>query len=248
MISLVLTYYNRERQLLKTLESFCGYKDINVIIVDDNSPEKLNLKSYPFTIYYLRLNQKAWINPAPVFNYGFNEALKYKPEAVIIQNAECYHRGDIISAVRGNLTDKNYISFACYSLGKGEDVAKTNLNAVGAKGNGDSAWYNHSVYRPEAFHFCCAITTENLVKINGFDERFAPYLGWEDNYLIHQIKTLGLSIHIIDNPFVFHQYHYDVKAFEFDNVLYHQASALCTQLKKEKNYRAKHILTPDLCI
>jgi len=55
-----------------------------------------------------------------------------------------------------------------------------------------------------------------------------------------------LKVEIIDNPFVFHQYHYDVKAFTFDADLYKCTGILCRELKKEKQYRAVHYITADL--
>lgn len=245
MISIVMTFYQRHAQLYKTLESFRQYNpaDFNVVIVDDNSPDDIDITDSPFEISILKLKSKNWICPAPVFNMGFAEALKKSPEAVIIQNAECYHNGDILGYVKNNLTDKDYLSFAAYSLGKGEDIDIKKLNNRTAVSNGDSAWYNHSVYRPEALHFCCAIKSNNLRKLNGFDERFANGLGYEDNYFIHQVRTLGLNIKIIDDPFVFHQYHYDTKAFTFDAGLYAFNGALCKDLMKKKKYRAKHTLT-----
>jgi len=247
MISIVMTFFQRHKQLLNTLDSFRDYKDLNVVIVDDNSPEDIKLKDYPFDVHLLKLSQKHWINPAPVFNYGFNHAIKEcKSDIIVIQNAECYHVGDILSAVRDHLTEKNYLSFAAYSLGKDQDINFRNFNMRGAVSNGDSAWYNHSIHRPEAFHFCCAITVNNLRKLNGFDERFAPMLGWEDNYFIHQIRTLGLNINIIDDPYVLHQYHYGVKAFTFDAELYNYTKSYYNALKRHKEYRAVHTITPDL--
>lgn len=249
MIAIVATYYQRNRQLINTLESFRQYNpdDFSVVIVDDNSPDPIKIDKYPFDITIIRLKEKYWICPAPVFNFGFVEAMKNNPDAVIIQNAECYHKGNIVGYVKKHLTGQNYLSFAAYSLGLGEDIDIKKLNPAGAVANGDSAWYNHSVYRPEALHFCCAITRNNLCKINGFDERFADGLGYEDNYLIHQVRMLGLKIQIIDIPFVFHQYHYDVKAFTFDADLYNRTAALCTTLKHYKTFRAVHYITPDLC-
>lgn len=248
MISIVATYYERNKQLINTLNSFRQYnpEDFSVIIVDDNSPTPIKIDRYPFDIIIVKLKEKHWICPAPVFNFGFIEALKSNPDAIIIQNAECYHRGDIMGYTKKHLTEQNYLSFAAYSLGKDEDINFKDLHSIGASGNGDSAWYNHSIYRPGGYHFCCAITKNNLCKINGFDESFSSGLGYEDDYLIHQIKTLGLKIEIIDDPFVFHQYHYDIKAFTFNADLYNRTAALCTALKREKKYRAIHYITPDL--
>lgn len=244
MVVIVTAYHDREAQLLKTLESFKNYKDIEVVIVNDSEP--LELGSYGFNIQEIRVTNKKWINPGVNFNIGFKYALELNPDKIIIQNPECYHNGDIISVVRERLTDKNYLSFACYSLGKGQDVNIKEFNNRTAVSNGDPAWYNHSIYRPEALHFCCAITAKNLKKINGFDENFAQGLGYEDNYLIHQIKTLGLKIEFVDDPFVFHQYHYDKKAFTFDADLYTRTELLCNSLKKRGTYRAEHFITENL--
>lgn len=251
LTTIVCTFYQRHKQLYKTLDSFKQYnsEDFNVVIVDDNSPDKIpiqDLESFSFEITLVRLNAKNWICPAPVFNFGFIEALKSNPQNIIIQNAECYHNGNILEYIQNNLTEQNYLTFAAYSLGPEQDVDIKELNNRSAEGNGDSAWYNHSVYRPEALHFCTAITADNLRKINGFDERFATGLGYEDDYLLHQIRILGLKVEIIDNPFVFHQYHYDVKAFTFDVGLYRRTGILCKELKRKKEYRAVHYITADL--
>ena len=244
MVAIVLAYHNREAQLLNTLESFQDYKDIEVVIVNDSEP--LKLKHYNFSIQEIRIKKKSWINPGVNFNIGFTYALESEPDAVIIQNPECCHVGDVVGAVREKLTDNNYLSFACYSLGKEQDITFRDFNNRTAVSNGDSAWYNHSIYRPEALHFCCAIKTENLRKINGFDENFADGLGYEDNYFVHQVRTAGLKIEFVDNPYVLHQYHYDKKAFTFDADLYARTGALCESLKKRKTYRAEHFITENL--
>lgn len=218
----------------------------SVVIVDDNSPDDIQIEPYPFPIEILKLKEKKWIAPCPVFNFGFVHAMKSPPDAIIIQNAECYHRGDILGYVRKNLTSNNYLSFACYSLGQGQGVDFNDFNNKTAISNGDSAWYNHSVHRPEALHFCCAITSGNLRKLNGFDERFSDGLGYEDNYFIHQVRTLGLKVQIVDDPFVLHQYHYDSKAFTFNQYQYDFNGTLCRELMAKKKYKAEHIYTPDL--
>lgn len=244
MYIVVMAYHNREAQLLKTLESFSNYKDIELVIVNDSDP--LSLPSLSFDVTTITIQEKHWINPGVNFNYGFKYALDKNPEGIIIQNPECYHVGDVMKSVRERLTENNYLSFACYSLGKDQDVDFRNFNNRTAVSNGDSAWYNHSKYRPEALHFCCAISANNLRKINGFDESFALGLGYEDNYLVHQVNTLGLKIEFIDDPYVLHQYHYDKKAFKFDADLYARTGALCEGLKRKKTYRAQHFITPDL--
>jgi len=243
-ISIVMTYYSRQEQLLKTLESFKEYNpsDFNVIIVDDDSPEDIILQKYDFDIELLKCKNKIWHNAGIPFNWGFNSAMKYSPDIVIIQNAECLHNGDILSEAK-KVTEENYLSFACYSLAKGEGPNCELQNKI-ATYDHESAWYNHSVYRPIGFHFCCAITTNNLKKINGFDERFWDGVAYDDNMLVHQIKNLGLRIDFIDFPFVFHQWH--EKAYEITADRVDKNCALFTELRDNTEYRAVHLITPDL--
>lgn len=247
-LAIILTYYQRERQLLKTLDSFRQYdpSQFFVVIVDDDSPDDIKLPSLPFKTTILKVKEKHWINSGPTHNIGFIHALSQKPTKILIQNAECYHKGDILGYVKTHLTEGNYLSFACYSLGATEDINLKIFNNKAATGNGVSGWYNHSVYRGEAFHFCSAITTSNLKKINGFDERFAMGFGYEDNYFIYQVRCAGLRVEIVDNPFVLHQYHYDVPAFKADQDLFNRTGIVVKEYMKENKYRAIHLINPDL--
>lgn len=225
-IAIVMTAYNREALLQKTLESFNQYDPYEFVVVVDKDEDHLG---------------KTWVNSAIAFNRAFYEAIHtHQADAVILQNAECYHAGDILGYVRKNLTDKNYISFSCYSLGENDTLPSIEMNPRGAAFDGDSAWYNHPVHRPVGYHFCAAITTDNLRKINGFDERFKDGKDYEDNYLLYQVRQLGLRIEIPAEPYVFHQWHYSSPRKGASN------EQLYNQLIQTEGYRAVHLITPDL--
>jgi GT2 family glycosyltransferase len=225
-IAIVMTAYNREALLQKTLESFNQYDPYEFVVVTDKDEDHL---------------EKTWVNSAIAFNRAFYEAIHtHQADAVILQNAECYHAGDILGYVRNNLTDKNYISFPCYSLGENDTLPPIEMNPRGAAFDGDSAWYNHPVHRPVGYHFCAAITTDNLRKINGFDERFKDRKDYEDNYLLYQVRQLGLRIEIPAEPYVFHQWHYSSPRKGASN------EQLYNQLIQTEGYRAVHLITPDL--
>jgi glycosyltransferase involved in cell wall biosynthesis len=243
-IAIVCTYISRQAQLINTLNSFLQYdpKDFVVIIVDDGSPQDIVLPELPFKVDIIKLSDKTWRNPCIPFNYGFKRAIEYSPDVVIIQNAECLHNGDILSEA-AKVNDDNYLSFACYSLSHGQWIDCERQNKA-PEFNDDSAWYNHSVYRPCALHFCNAITTANLKKINGFDERFYDGIAYEDNILVYQIQNLGLRIDFIDSPFVFHQWH--DRPYEVTEELVIRNVIVFDEIVKEKNYRAVHVITPDL--
>lgn len=225
-IAIVMTAYNREALLQKTLESFNQYDPYEFVVVVDKDEDHLG---------------KTWVNSAIAFNRAFYEAIHtHQADAVILQNAECYHARDILGYVRKNLTDKNYISFSCYSLGENDTLPPIEMNPRGAAFDGDSAWYNHPVHRPVGYHFCAAITTDNLRKINGFDERFKDGKDYEDNYLLYQVRQLGLRIEIPAEPYVFHQWHYSSPRKGASN------EQLYNQLIQTEGYRAVHLITPDL--
>ena len=244
MIAIVMTYYNRQEQLSKTLESFKKYdpKEFIVVIVDDASEKEIVLPDVKFDITVLKVENKTWLQGDPAYNMGFHYALLKDPEIVIIQNAECYHMGDVLSYAK-RVDDKTYITFGCYSQGRGEEIGSVINNRCATFG-GESAWYNHPVYRPVGFHFCSAITGNNLKKLNGFDERFSFASGSDDNYFLHQIGCLGLNVEITAEPFVIHQWHEQnqvnsAESYEVNNKIY-------LDLIKGNNYRAKHLLTQDL--
>ena len=244
MITIVCTYLSRQAQLEKTLDSLRRYNpnDFILIIVDDGSPEDIVLPELSYQVDIIKLKDKTWHNTCVPFNIGLKKALSYNPEIVIIQNAECLHSGDILSEA-AKVEDDNYLSFACYSLAKGETPAVEKQNKA-ASFNDESSWYNHSVYRPFGFHFCCAITADNIRKLNGFDERLADGVAYEDNMFLHQIHNLGLRIDFIDDPMVYHQWH--DRPYEITEELIKRNYTVFTELQKGSEYRAIHTITPDL--
>lgn len=252
-VIVVITYFDRQYQLTKTLESIKNSQHTNfeVVIVDDcsESPIVHNITEYPVTI--LRTINKRWINPEPAYNTGLNYAMKKKPDVIIIQNAECYHVGDVISYAT-QVTDSTYITFGCFSLNDKNTFQDHNIvkliqeNPRRATIDGDLAWYNHPVYRPCAFDFCAAITAKNMKKLNGYDERFSTGWAYGDNYLLARVNMLGLKVEITERPFVVHQWHYTQRV-EADWVRLNARNLLLyKQLTMLGEYKAKHLFTKDL--
>lgn len=259
MISIVMAYYERQSQLEKTLWSFAQskYKDFNVIIVDDCSPTDIIIPSVSFDVTVIKNKVKS-LNSVPVFNQGFCEALKHKPDVVIIHNPECYHVGDVLLRAK-DVRDDEYLTFGCYNLDRTTCESDYDIMAVIEKDNhvtmmdenGDwgnrNGWGNHPIYDPVAFHYCAAITAENLCKLNGFDERFAYGLSFDDDYLVRQVRNLGLKIEITSYPFVVHQWHENTQKMSQHYDLWKANERVLYELIPLKEYRAKHLITPDLC-
>jgi glycosyltransferase involved in cell wall biosynthesis len=213
-VVIVMTYFDRPFQLNRTLKSFSKTKhdDFEVIIVDDCSkiPPEIALYDFPIDLY--KTKDKKWIDGSPAYNIGFLHALEKDPDIIIIQNAECFHVGDVIK-YSTKITDLNYISFGCYNLSKSWTFKNYDLSWIIANNNGhavnneNNAWLNHKIIRQMGYHWCSAISVKNMRLLNGFDERFCEGYCFEDDELLARIKILGLDIEITDIPFVVHQWH-----------------------------------------
>lgn len=215
MISIVTAYYNRIDVFKNTLKTIndSKIKDIEVIVVDDGSSEEHRLEGLVETFPFLKIiriepKDKWWVNPCVTFNKGFKEV---KGDIVLMQNPECKHIGDVLEEA-SKVKDGEYLSFACYSIDKNTTYNSQNIlpiNNWAARHDGDNAWYNHSIFRPVGYHFCAAITKNDLNKLGGFDERYAEGIGYDDNEFLYRVKKL-LKFRIMDNPFVVHQWHKSV--------------------------------------
>lgn len=226
-ISIVTTYYNRRRLLHNTLKTIqlSKFKDlVEIIIVDDGSSDNERIDDFPnlfkLDIKVIRINPKDkwYVGTSIPFNIGIKEA---KFDIVILQNAECFHFGDIIESVLTNTKENVYLSFGAYSIDKynTEQINKFNFDSPNIRNqigkiimplkngpllaDGTNAWYNHSIWRPLALHFCTAIMKKDLDDLGGFDERFAPGFAFEDSELIWRIKEVKkMEVKILDRPFV----------------------------------------------
>jgi GT2 family glycosyltransferase len=214
MISIVMTYFNRREQLLRTLASIRYFGSPEIIVVDDGSDEDQRIEDIKgITLIRIDPKNKTWHNTCVPFNMGFSIA---KGNIVIIQNAECLHTGDILTYC-DKLTKGNVFSFGAYSLDRDltpEETSSTPtvlrdmiLKEPARTDNGHRGWYNHTIHRPVGFHFCNAMMRCDLEELGGFDERYTDGLAYEDNEFVERIKRAEFNLQIIDDPFVIHQKH-----------------------------------------
>lgn len=222
-ISIVTAYYNRRQLFYETLKSISKteFNNFEVIAVDDCSDlnERINDLQNEFSflkVIRLEPENKWYVNPCIPFNIGIRNATG---DVIILQNPECLHVHDILTYISNNINNSNYISISAYALN--EEITKNLPNLLKDNfinyfkqlpqqptgGSPIMGWYNHSKYRPVHFHFCSALTKENILKLGGFDERYAFGISYDDNELIERIKRLGLKMIIADDVSVIHQWH-----------------------------------------
>jgi glycosyltransferase involved in cell wall biosynthesis len=256
-IIVVMPYYDRQWQLDRTLETMAlsKYDNFGVVIVDDCSPQPIAFRQYIIPHTIVRLNNPISTNAAPIINTGILKALELNPDIIVIQSPECYHVGDVISHA-STVTDKDYIAFGCFRLDMSTTFQNHSIKQLIERPfrgltedpgiEGINMWYNHPKWQPNGFHWCVAITTENLIKLNGFDESFSFGYGREDGYFITQVKNLGLNVTITERPFVVHQWHTQRQYKEDMGLLVMRNQMIYDRLMLLNDYKAKHILTDDL--
>jgi len=223
MISIVASYYNRKELFYETLLSITRskFKDIELIVVDDCSSLQHRLENFleefPFLkIIRLEKEKKWYTNPCIPFNIGIKAS---KGNIIVLQNPECLHVHDVLSYINESVNDSNYVTISAYGLDpkttaiipeyRNDNIPNLlkSLPQRSYTGGSKSGWYNHSLYRRVYYHFCSAITRTNMAKLNGFDERYATGIGYDDDELIIRIRRLGLEMIIEDKISVMHQYH-----------------------------------------
>jgi len=252
-----MSYYNRKRQLYETLKSInkSKFRDFEVIIVDDCSFPEHRVEEFETEFSFLnvvRINEKDkwYVNSCVPYNIGFRAV---RGEIVVIQNPECIHVQDVLTHINEYIDENTYISISAYAVNheitknlpsyfESETIGEY-FKTLPQRPTGGSpiiGWYNHSKYRPTGFHFCSAITKNNLDLLNGFDERYAYGIAYDDNEFLERVRRLGLKVVIPDNVSVIHQYH-DSVYYNLPDMgyLHEKNKRLFNEITKiEKTYRA----------
>ena len=250
-IVVVITHYDREKQLCKTLKSIeqTTHKFYHIVIVDDASPKPLHIPVDTYIdIIHIDPSTKKWSGPVVPFNIGIAYALTLKPDIIMMQNAECYHVGDVLMYANDHVTDNRWVSFACWNLEKeftGTDydifdvIEKRRVSPNLCAGTG---WYNHPI-NPRLFHFCNAMSANTMKALNGMDERFKDGVGYDDDDLVRRLLKLIPHYILTDEtkPFVVHQWH--DRSYQ-DEKKYQKNRELYNHMPKD-NYRAQHLITED---
>jgi GT2 family glycosyltransferase len=245
-LSIVITYFNRRKQLLNTLHSIDIFRNdypLEVIIVDDDSNKDNSINDLPalfsFPVKLIVLTGRIQHDPIIPFNTGFNEVTG---DVVLINCAECVHMGNIIDYIFKNIGRSSYFNFSTYSIDSSlqdkfnslnwsrKDVIKKAINIISPTHDlpdnwkdCDTGWYVNNDTHYSLLPFCAAINRSDLEILSGFDERFANGIGYSDIDFVCRVKNLYLNTSVIKDPFCVHQAHeptvYEQNRFRLNGIL-----------------------------
>jgi glycosyltransferase involved in cell wall biosynthesis len=164
--------------------------DIEIIIVDDGSDEKIVCEHRVIRIE----RSKQWRGPCVAYNVGFKAVTG---DVIMINSSECFHVGDITGYVFDNFKENDYFSFSTYMMGEHEDINNRKYK---------NFWGVHSTVG-NFIAYCGVISKKNMDILGGYDERYSKGIGFDDYDFTHRVKNLGLNMKCIDKPYVVHQWH-----------------------------------------
>ena len=197
------------------------------------------VNNYNFKIKLIRIEpeEKWYTNPCIPFNKGFKEAeadtiiiqnpecyhfgdiLDYSTKLKSNQyfsyhayslNQEVTEQVDHLNPVEINSKGYNFYDHPHADVAEClPSISSLRLPNVGTNLEGKLGYYNHRTFRPHAFHFCCAIKREDLLDLEGFDERYAEGRAFDDNEFILRVGRKGLDVIFVSYPLVLHQWHYE---------------------------------------
>jgi len=191
-ISIVITTYNRAKQLRKTFESFVSqptYKDCEVIVIDDGIDAETPALCKEYGVDYVHVGRPGvYRNPAQPINIGLRRAVG---DIIILQNAECKHSNpNTIEGLTSQVTDDNVVfALVMDLLEDGKEYGITHCGKL--------------VQRP--FFFCGAMKRSRFVELRGMDEDY-PMGGYDDNDFADRLRHVGVKI-VYSDIKVHHQWH-----------------------------------------
>jgi glycosyltransferase involved in cell wall biosynthesis len=170
--SIVMGYYNRRSQFLKTLRTIYASSvprtDYEIIVVDDGSDAVHDISDVlGITLVRIPKDRKTWVNPVVAYNLGITYATG---EWIILQNPEVTH-------------DDDFMTF----LNTRGDPNVYYCTQVFAEQHG---WYSHPEHRPVFYHFCSAIHSSKLSLVGGFNTDMKDGIDYDDNEILERIKRV----------------------------------------------------------
>jgi glycosyltransferase involved in cell wall biosynthesis len=203
VISLILPYWQRQAAADRAMGSLIRHYpalDLEVIVVDDGSPEPYRAPMTPFPVRVVRLPSKTQAkNPCVPINAGVAVA---RGELIAISNPEIIHASPVLHGLKDTLSElgpSGYVLAACWC-------------------SDQQRWHCHSSRRhrddndvgrflPEGagYHFLGLMHRSLWLEAGGFDEDYRDGAGYDDPDFVMRLAQAGAEFAIRDDLVVEHQ-------------------------------------------
>lgn len=201
MLSLILPYWKRQAatdESLRLMTAHYGDMDLEVIVVDDGSPEKFRSPAVTLDVKTVFLPKKEGpLDPCVPYNRGVEAS---KGEFIALSNPEILHPDAVLQEMVSECAQDplNYVMAACYCPEQ-------------------KRWHSHSsrkhrndndvgVYLPEgaSYHFLTVMHRSLWDATGGFDEDYRYGAGYDDPDFVRRLYKAGAKFIQRDDLVVLH--------------------------------------------
>lgn len=199
MISVVMPYWNRRALLSATLagyaKHYAHFRDFEVVVVDDGSPEPPEIGPMPWPVSVIRLPSKnAAANPCVPINRGVRAS---DGDVIVLTNPECSHSAPIFDDMLTQLEQIGpfgYVCAAAWSVDTSRFYCSTYQRSPGSA----------PIPVGSGFHFCAMLRRSLYDAAGGFDEAYREGQAFEDNDWLWRLEAVGADFKILDRCVVSH--------------------------------------------
>ena len=198
MISIILPYWDRQAAADAALESIAncyGNIDLEVVVVDDGTPEPFRRPPLDLEIAVYRLPQKAKpLSPVTCWNEGVKVA---RGSTIVLSCIEVLHTSPVLGQMAAELEligPDGYVLAAAWCPELLEWHCHSRFYSAGAPplppGCGRA--------------FCAMLSKELYLRAGGFDEEYRSGAGYEDIDWVYRLLQAGANFKIRDDLVVVH--------------------------------------------
>lgn len=200
MISLVLPYWQRKTitdRSLELLEAHYRGLDLEVIVVDDGSPEPYSAPASTLDVRVIRLPGKDGpLSPSVPLNRGVAAA---RGDTIALSNPETLHVKPVLERLREAAADgMTYASAAVWCC---EQQRWHAHSTVDRSDDGDVGSF---LPKGAQYHFMAVLSRRLFERAGGFDEDYRDGAGYDDADFIMRIARAGARFVTLDDEIVLH--------------------------------------------
>jgi glycosyltransferase involved in cell wall biosynthesis len=189
MISLILPYWQRQAAAVAGLESLARHYqglDLEVVVVDDGSPEPFIAPALPLRLKVVTLPKKTVaLSPCVPLNRGVAAS---SGSVVALSCVEMIHVRPVLGQMLDELLRRDEMTYVSAAVWAPES----------------RAWHVHSSLKRLPLNFCAMLRRSLWDRVGGFDEQYRQGVAFEDGDFLFRLRGAGARFVIRDDLVIHH--------------------------------------------